>query len=85
MTQDELETYHYPEDKDLKPDQDQKEIVPVDQTNHCLDSDRYCTISTYLSTIKRKVIVPDEERKQMDLEERIKMLKKPSKNKLRIL
>jgi hypothetical protein len=44
---DERETYHYPEPKDLKPDQDSKEMNPVDSGNHCMDSDRYLTAMTY--------------------------------------
>ena len=36
-TIDEFDTYHYPDPKDLKPDQDAKEAKPVDQDNHaCL-------------------------------------------------
>ena len=34
-TEDELEVYHYPEPKNLKPDQDDKEQLPVDKDNHC--------------------------------------------------
>lgn len=47
FTKDELETYHYPEPKDLKPDQNSKELLPVDQGNHCLDAERYVTVMTY--------------------------------------
>jgi len=35
-TLDEYEQYHYPEPKDLKPDQDNKDRLPVDQNNHCI-------------------------------------------------
>jgi PBSX family phage terminase large subunit len=43
----ERETYHYPEIKDLGPDDDSKEEVPVDKDNHCMDADRYLSIMTY--------------------------------------
>lgn len=43
---DERETYHYPEAKDLKPDQDSKEQLPVDSGNHCMDAERYASIMT---------------------------------------
>lgn len=44
---DERETYRYPDEPDLKPDQDSKELPPVDKDNHCMDADRYVTIMTY--------------------------------------
>ncbi len=45
-TIDELEMYHYPEEPDLKPDQDQKELLPVGQYDHAMDAMRYCVIMT---------------------------------------
>lgn len=36
---DEREVYHYPEEKDLKPDQNSKDLKPVDQNNHCITGD----------------------------------------------
>jgi PBSX family phage terminase large subunit len=44
---DERETYHYPEPKDLGPDDDSKEQLPVGQGDHCMDVDRYITMMTY--------------------------------------
>jgi hypothetical protein len=44
---DERENYHYPEPKDLRPDQDSKEQLPVGQHDHCMDVDRYLTLMTY--------------------------------------
>jgi len=41
---DEYSAYHYPEKKDLKIDQDQKEQMPVDADNHGIDADRYVTM-----------------------------------------
>lgn len=55
---DERETYHYPEPKDLRPDQNDKEILPVDQGNHCMDVDRYLTLMTHRSGIKLVPKVP---------------------------
>jgi len=41
---DEIEMYHYPEPKDLMPDQDSKKEKPVDQYNHAMDALRYLTM-----------------------------------------
>lgn len=60
---DERETYHYPEPKDLKPDQDDKEPFPVDKDNHCMDVDRYITIMTYRRESKLTPKVMGEGRK----------------------
>jgi hypothetical protein len=44
---DERETYHYPDIKDLGPDDASKEAKPVDANNHCMDVDRYLSIMTH--------------------------------------
>jgi hypothetical protein len=44
---DEYEQYHYPELKDEKPDQPQKDELPVDNNNHCMDCERYISMATY--------------------------------------
>ena len=44
---DEYEMYHYPEIKDLKPDQTQRDELPVDKDNHTMDCIRYITADTY--------------------------------------
>lgn len=49
----ELEMYHYPEPKDLKPDQNAKDELPVDQFNHAMDANRYISID-YALPIKPK-------------------------------
>lgn len=60
-TIDEIETYHFPEVKDLGPDEDSKEQDPVDQNNHCLDAERYLTIMTFHSAGTKLVpSVPSE-------------------------
>jgi PBSX family phage terminase large subunit len=43
----EREVYHYPEQADLGPDDDSKELLPVDQDNHTQDADRYLTLALY--------------------------------------
>lgn len=49
---DERETYHYPEIKDLGPDQWDKEPDPVKQNDDCMDVDRYLSMMTSRTTIK---------------------------------
>lgn len=56
-TLDEYSMYHYPEPKDLKPDQGQKDMLPVDVSNHVMDSTRYITRHTYNFDKKRKRII----------------------------
>lgn len=57
---DEIETYHWPEPQDLKPDQDAKLTMPVDQNNHAMDVDRYITIHTYKGIRDLLVAVPSD-------------------------
>lgn len=61
---DERETYHYPEPKDLKPDENaKKDGLPVDQSNHCMDADRYLSIMTHRrGSQKLTPKVPGEEK-----------------------
>lgn len=76
-TLDEIETYHYPEPKDLRPDEDSKQQTPVDQNNHAMDADRYVTIETYRTQLRRPK--PNEEiidRTQETQEKRWKRLMK---------
>lgn len=72
---DERETYHYPEEKDLKPDQNSKDLKPVDQDNHYMDNDRYITVMEYRGGAKKKPVVPGEV-KQVSIEERLRLLKR---------
>lgn len=60
---DERENYHYPEPEDLKPDQDSKEQLPVDQHNHAMDVDRYLTVMTYRREVTLTPKVPGEGKK----------------------
>lgn len=83
-TIDEIETYHYSEPEDLGPDDSQVEGDPVDQNNHCVDADRYVTISTYRSSgLKHVPKVPEDKVKDRftdDTEKRIARLLKPVRN-----
>jgi hypothetical protein len=58
-SQDERETYHYPEPKDLRSDQASKELNPVDQANHCMDVDRYITLETFRLELKLTPKLPE--------------------------
>ena len=79
-TIDEYETYHYPEPADLGPDDKDKEDLPVDQSNHCMDVERYLTKMTYHAhgdkkTPKAAESIPMSE----SIEQRIKRLKTSGK------
>lgn len=73
---DEREVYHYPEEKDLKPDQNSKDLKPVDQNNHCMDNDRYITIMEYRSDVRHAPKVPGDQKRQETMEERLRRLRK---------
>lgn len=74
-TMDEMDTYHYPEPKDLGPDQSGKEMNPVGQADHALDANRYVIIMTHRANIKNVPTVPNM-RKNVSEEQRIKELHK---------
>lgn len=78
FTLDEMETYHYPDPEDLKPNQDAKEQTPVGQNDHAMDADRYVTMETYLGAGQRRhtPIVPGEDKKAESQHERIERIKK---------
>jgi hypothetical protein len=61
-TADEFEMYHYPEAKDLKPDQGEYSLseLPVDKDNHCMDCLRYATIATFTTSKKPNKIITSE-------------------------
>lgn len=75
---DQYSTYHYPSPKDLKPDQDEKEIKPVKTNDDAMDAARYCTIMTYKAGEPKRPVKDDSPRsvKDMGMDERIKYLKK---------
>lgn len=77
-TLDEIETYHYPEPKDLTSDQRSKDELPVRQADHAMDCDRYITIMTYESRGRLRAHVPDE-RQPEDQFKRLERLKRPAR------
>jgi hypothetical protein len=73
---DEVETYHYPEPKDLTSDQNSKDLLPVTQADHVMDVERYITISTFESKHRLKAVVPEETQKVEDQFQRLARLKR---------
>lgn len=76
---DEYNTYHYPEPKDRKIDEDSKDQLPVDANNHGIDADRYVTMYIESARLTNKLApVAQHQPNQMpkDQLERIKWLKK---------
>lgn len=75
-TLDELETYHYPEPKDLGPDEAAKDQKPVGANDHALDADRYVTIST--ATIAKSLTprAPEDKKQSETNQARINRLMK---------
>ena len=57
FSRDEREVYHYPEPKDLGPDDKQKELLPVDANNHSCDAQRYLSIEAR-TFVKEKPMKP---------------------------
>lgn len=59
---DEIDSYHFPEEQDLKVDQNKSKAIemPVDQNNHCLDAARYITMGTHAGTEKIAPKVPEQ-------------------------
>lgn len=76
-TWDELDTYHYPEPHDLKPDQNSKDHMPVQQNDHALDADRYISIMTYAGAKRFVPRVPAEVARREDVHTEFERLKKP--------
>ena len=72
----EREMYHYPEAKDLKDDQDSKELKPVDKDNHCMDADRYISIMTNRSQTKLTPRSHDDKPREETQEDRLRRLRK---------
>ena len=80
-TIDEYATYHYPEPKDSKPDQDVIDDDPVSQSNHAMDSNRYITVMTRsIGSDRRTPFVPEDRRPNPDTlnpHARIQRIRKP--------
>lgn len=62
-TIDEYETYHYPEPKDLRPDQSEsdKSELPVDKNNHTMDANGYLTRALFTTSKKPNKIIKSGE------------------------
>lgn len=67
-TLDEIEIYHYPDPKDLKPDQDSKEQNPVGQNDHCMDAKRYVILMTIRNHVKISPKVPGNKKIKTELD-----------------
>lgn len=55
---DEYETYHWPEPKDLGPDQNSAKDAPVKQFDDCMDASRYLTSMTFRTTSNSAKLKP---------------------------
>jgi phage terminase large subunit len=75
-TIDEMESYHYPDPKDIKPDKAIREDMPVAQNDHMCDAMRYCIISTIDRENLRKPHVPQAASGQATQLQRIAALQK---------
>ncbi len=75
-TLDEYEAYHYPNEDELGPDDNSKELKPVGQGDHAMDADRYITLMTYRSGTKLAPKVVDEGPKQLTQVQKIARLKR---------
>lgn len=73
---DEYNTYHYPERKELKIDDDSKDQLPVDSNNHGCDCDRYVTmyLENAVTNMKTPFVPEASERPRANLA-RLKWLK----------
>jgi len=76
---DERQMYHYPEPKDLKPDQDSKDQLPVGQNDHAMDCDRYLTLMTYRAQSKKAPRAPEAAPVEEDIHARMERLRRPSR------
>lgn len=72
---DEYASYHYPEPSDLGPDDDAKEVVPVDQGNHCMDAAKYLTMMTVGRGVNKLVPKMPEDKRPEIMRDNLKRLK----------
>lgn len=77
-TLDEYSTYHYPDPKDLKPDQDSKELKPVGQYDHAMSANRFISIQEFRSDLKHTPKSPggDGLTQNEDVSKRLERLKR---------
>jgi PBSX family phage terminase large subunit len=76
---DEYNSHHYPEPKDHKIDEDQKEQDPVDSHNHGIDADRYVSMHLEGQSKKHSGDVPTNKMPEDNLR-RIEWLKRGGKS-----
>lgn len=77
---DEIEAYHYPSEKDLKPDEDGGDEKPVGQDDHALDALRYVIVSIVDKHLARTPHTPEERRPQNQQERIAALLKRKNDN-----
>lgn len=75
-TLDEMSVYHYPEPKDLKPDEASKEMKPVGKDDHSLSANRFVTLKTYKTGSRKSPYSPGEGRHNESQSDRLARLKK---------
>jgi PBSX family phage terminase large subunit len=76
MGRDEYSTYHYPEPKEHKIDEDQKEPEPVKANDHGCDADRYVTMHLRSYTDRLKASAPGAGKMPKEALRRLEWLKK---------
>lgn len=64
-TLDEIDSYHYAEPEDLKPDQNAKDRDPVKQNDDAVDADRYISVMTHDLGRRSVPHVPSERERQV--------------------
>ena len=79
-TLDEYEQYHYPEYVEVGPNKDVKDHLPVDQHNHLMDANRYISIATHDSMIRRNRVINNNDSEPMKKDPTVIDLLKSSKN-----
>lgn len=84
---DERESYHYPEPKELKQDQDDEDQLPVDANNHVMDATRYLSVMLANKTFQqlKSPYVPEEKPKEESHEGKIRRLQSERRQKYEIV
>jgi hypothetical protein len=71
-TEDEISTYHYPSEKEMKEDTETKDDIPVKQNDHLLDAIRYCLVGIYKGDHRRAPrIISQHDTGKLTIEERM--------------
>lgn len=80
---DEYQTYHYPQEKELKYDDSSKDQLPVDAKNHGCDADRYVSIAlNKIYGTKKKPVHNYQGKEPQSGEERRRWLEKGGSSRL---